>query len=234
MAMAWFENIRKQKTEITENTDSVVDYDIEVKAFHQQARENHDRKQERRDKLAVLVQKFGLPSVNLQEKRTILEQLLNENYKKGDVLTSLVFLNAMDNSWEDAHKYAQVFLSMKGRENADRLAVGLFVPQVFHIMGQNDKAKASLQNFFAQTRDEWYKTISKCLLEELPVQTLTMEAAESPEKLLTAHAALAFWAEGSGNSQSAAKHYREALGSYMDDRIEYEFALVRFKRLKES
>ena len=45
--------------------------------------------------------------------------------------------------------------------------------------------------------------------------------------------ALAFWAEGSGNKDKAIDHYREALGSYMDDMIEYVFAVERIKRLRQ-
>ena len=57
-------------------------------------------------------------------------------------------------------------------------------------------------------------------------------AGESPENLLTWHAALGFWAEGSGETNKAMKHYREALGTYMDNLIEYDFARERIKRLR--
>lgn len=61
---------------------------------------------------------------------------------------------------------------------------------------------------------------------------MTEEAEEGPENLLTAHTALGFWAEGSGDRKKAIKHYKEALGSYMDNRIEYEFSKERIRRLK--
>ena len=32
----------------------------------------------------------------------------------------------------------------------------------------------------------------------------------------------------------AIRHYREALGSYMDHRIEYDFAMARVKRLRRA
>ena len=43
--------------------------------------------------------------------------------------------------------------------------------------------------------------------------------------------ALGFWAEGSGDKKMAVRHYKEALGSYMDERVEYEFAIERIKKL---
>ena len=63
---------------------------------------------------------------------------------------------------------------------------------------------------------------------------LTEKAGESPEYMLTGHVALAFWAEGSADKNKAIELYREALGSYMDDMIEYAFAVERLKRLRHS
>ena len=63
---------------------------------------------------------------------------------------------------------------------------------------------------------------------------LVQKAGESPEYVLTAYVALAFWAESSGNNEKAMDHYREALGSYMDDMIEYVFAVERIKKLRQQ
>jgi uncharacterized radical SAM superfamily Fe-S cluster-containing enzyme len=59
------------------------------------------------------------------------------------------------------------------------------------------------------------------------------KAGESPEYVLTSHVAMGFWAEGSRDKNKAMDHYREALGSYMDDMIEYAFAVERIKRLRQ-
>jgi hypothetical protein len=61
---------------------------------------------------------------------------------------------------------------------------------------------------------------------------VTAEAGEDPMNLLTAHTAWGLWAEGAGDAAGAVEHYREALGSYMDHRIEYHFAMARIKHLK--
>lgn len=61
-----------------------------------------------------------------------------------------------------------------------------------------------------------------------------VQAGESPETLLTGHTALGLWAEGRGDATDAIRHYREALGSYMDYRIEYDFAMARMKRLRKA
>jgi len=50
---------------------------------------------------------------------------------------------------------------------------------------------------------------------------------------LTGHTALGLWAEGSGDTAGAISHYKEALMSYADYRLEYDFALGRVKRLQQ-
>jgi hypothetical protein len=76
--------------------------------------------------------------------------------------------------------------------------------------------------------------IAECLLGREKTESLAEKAGESPEYVLTGRIALAFWAEGSGNKNKAIDHYREALGSYMDDMIEYVFAMERIKRLRQK
>jgi uncharacterized protein YqiB (DUF1249 family) len=42
------------------------------------------------------------------------------------------------------------------------------------------------------------------------------------------------WDEGSGRSEIALKHYKEALESFLDDWLEYDFARERVKKLKKA
>ena len=78
------------------------------------------------------------------------------------------------------------------------------------------------------------RTLTRSAKEQLRQTAVKrVEAGESPEYVLTGRTALAFWAEGSGNKKKAIDHYREALGSYMDDMIEYAFAVERIKKLRQ-
>ena len=76
--------------------------------------------------------------------------------------------------------------------------------------------------------------LSEYLLSKQTEQFLSEKAGESPENLVTWHTALGFWAEGTGDKKKAVKHYKEALGSYMDTMIEYDFAKERIKWLRKS
>jgi hypothetical protein len=164
----------------------------------------------------------------------VLKQLLERNHRRGDVLAQLVFYSAMIGSWNDALEYAQTFFALEGRENAYRLSVGLLVPQIFYRMGQKDKARAGLEDYHHRIEDPWYRAISKCLFTEGSEKPLTEKVGKNAEDLLVTYTALGFWAEGAGEGKKATKYYREALGSYMDYRIEYEFARERIMRIRKA
>jgi hypothetical protein len=121
---------------------------------------------------------------------------------------------------------------IEGRQNAGKLSVGLLEPAIYYYQGRVDEARAGLEDFRDSIKEPWYQAISECLMEKSTEQSLREKTGESLENLLTAHTALGFWAEGAGDKEEALKHYREALGSYMDNRIEFEFAMERIKRLK--
>jgi hypothetical protein len=75
--------------------------------------------------------------------------------------------------------------------------------------------------------------VSESLLGKRTEDSLKKEAGESPEKLITLHAALGFWAEGSRDKEKAIEHYKEALESFMDTWIEFDFAKERIKTLRQ-
>ena len=124
--------------------------------------------------------------------------------------------------------------ALAGRESAGRLRVGLLVPGILNASGRKQEARAALKTYLDTTQDGWYRLIAECLLDPAKETSLAEKAGESPEYMLTGHAALGFWSEGAGDKKKAIEHYREALGSYMDDMIEYVFAADRIKRLRQA
>ncbi len=95
------------------------------------------------------------------------------------------------------------------------------------------EAEARLERFIQRVEAPWYKEIARCLKGEIAEEFLLEKAGACPEYLVTAHMALGLRAEGFGRWETALKHYKEALGSYMDDWFEYEFAMERIRRLKD-
>ena len=231
LALAGLEKVQKQIM-LTLSNANKRDYQAEIDDFVKKRQKSYMKKRERQTRLAPLFARLSQRSITPQDRRNILKQILEMNYRRGEVIMGLAYYSAMDELWEQAIEYSHSYLDTEGRENAGRLSVGLLEPQIYYIMGQKGKAKVSLEDYCQRIKDPWYRTISECLLSKCTEQSLTEKAGESPENLLTAHTSLGFWAEGSGEKKKAIKHYKEALGSYMDNWIEYEFAKERIKRLR--
>ena len=234
LALARLEKVQHQKMSSLKDDTAKADYRAQMESFSRSAQQIYADKRERRNRLAPLFTVLAQASLGPEGKKSIFEQLLEHNYRRGDVLARLVFYSAMAGFWSEALEYARTFLTIEGRENADRLSVGLLVPQIHYKMGQRDKARAGLEDYHRRSGDPWYRAISKCLLTEGTEKSLTEKAGESAEDLLVTYTALGFWAEGAGDGKKAMKYYREALGSYLDYRIEYEFARERIKRVKKA
>jgi lipoprotein NlpI len=233
MALSKLEQIQRQRSASFLNTAERTNYQAEIEAFTRTVQKDQEAKAKRRTEIAPLIAKLKQDSVSPKDKQAVLERILKSDKTNGNLLVGLVYYSTMDESWDQALEYARTFLEIEGRENAGRLSIGLLQPEILHNIGRKEEAKTELERYNRRTKDPWYRAIGECLLTQRTEQSLTEKAGESPEYMLTAHTSLGFWAEGSGDKNKADKHYKEALGSYMDDMIEYEFARERIKRLRQ-
>ena len=233
LALARLEKTQQQNLASIEDPETRRPYQAQLDQFSQEFQKSRPVLVERQALLAPLQAKLGQDSLAPKTKQALLEQILNIDPANGDLLVEMVFYCAMEDKWDLALEYVQRFLSLDGRENAGRLQVGLLKAEILHNLGRKEEALTELETFLNNTEDTWYRSIAECLLDQEKEKTLAQKAGESPEYLLTGHIALAFWAEGNGDRGKAIDHYREALGSYMDDMIEYVFAVERIKRLRQ-
>ncbi len=178
--------------------------------------------------IAMLSHKSSEPKTRIEA----LEMLDDEKRVNGEILSSLAFYNAMIGQWEKSLEISQRFLNINGRETATRLSMGVLEPQLLLMLGHKKAAKTRFNAFIKTTNDVWYRQIARCLTGDLAEKILIKKAEASPEYLVTAHMALGLKAESNHDPDKALKHYKEALGSYMDDWLEYEFCLKRIKKLK--
>jgi predicted Zn-dependent protease len=209
-------------------------YQEQLDQFAKKIKKSRQELSEHQALLAPLQAKLGQDALPLETKREILEQILTIEPGDMNLLAELVFYCAMNEEWTKALEYARRFRDLEGRENANRLRVGLLAGEILLNMDRKKEAMTALQNYKTDTKDGWYRLISDSLLSEKKEKSLMEKAGESPEYMLTGHVARAFWAEGSGDNNKAIDHYREALGSYMDDMIEYVFAVERINRLRQK
>jgi len=201
--------------------------------FSQSLKKSRSDLVQRRTLLGPLQAKLSQDALPPDKKRDLLKQILNIDSGNGNLLVELVFTCAMEEDWNQALEYARAFLTMDGRENAGKLRVGLIAAEILLNMDREEEAMSELKNYLVITHDSWYRLIAECLSGQQKETSLAQKASESPEYVLTGYVAMGFWAEGSGDKNKAMDHYREALGSYMDDMIEYAFAVERIKRFRQ-
>jgi S1-C subfamily serine protease/tetratricopeptide (TPR) repeat protein len=234
LALARLEKVQQQILASIDDSGARSRYQAQLDQFDQKFKKSRPDLAERQALLTPLRAKLGQDTPAPKVKRELLEEILKIDPGDGDLLAELVFYCTMEEDWNTALEYAHRFLSMDGRENAGRLQVGLLATEILFKMGRKEEALAELEIFLNKTEDVWYRTIAQCLLGREKEISLAKKAGESPEYVLSGHTALAFWAEGSGDKDKAIDHYREALGSYMDDMIEYDFAVERIKILRRK
>jgi lipoprotein NlpI len=234
LALARLEKTQQFKLTSIEDPEGRRQYQAQLDQFAQKFEKSRPELAERQVMLAPLQAKLSQDSPAPEARRALLDQILKIDPADGDLMVEMVFYCAMEQNWDLALEYAHRFLSLDGRENAGRLQVGLLAAEILHNMGRKEEALTELENFLHNTEDAWYRSIAQCLLGREKAESLAEKAGESPEYVLTGRIALALWAEGSGDKNNAIDHYREALGSYMDDRVEYVFAVERIKRLRQK
>ncbi|UCD89124.1 MAG: trypsin-like peptidase domain-containing protein [Desulfobacterales bacterium] len=234
MALAKLGQVQQQKISSLLDDVAKTKYQAETEGFAVALQNGLLAKADRRIELETIMAKLKQDTLSIHDKQSVLKKIYDHDKTNGEVLIRLIYYSAIAESWHRALEYAKNYLEIEGRENAGRLTVGILEPEILYRMGQKEQAKTILKRYKQGTKDSWYRMISEVLLAERTEASLLKKAGESPEYIITAHAALGFWAEGSGDKQKATRHYKEALGSYMDERIEYEFAVERIKKLRQD
>jgi len=173
--------------------------------------------------------------ISIFEKMQLLESIYDLDDSNNDILAALAYYYSAQDNWSKSLDYISQYLSKSGWENRTRLAAWLLKIEIQHITADNqDEVQASLDEYYRMIKDSWYRSICTTLQGITPEDDLLSQANNQPELLLTAHTALAFWAEGKKNYKKALYHYKEALGSYLNNWWEYEFAKERIGILKSK
>jgi serine/threonine protein kinase/DNA-directed RNA polymerase subunit F len=233
MARAKLEQLQKRRRNALKTKDQWKKYNVDLEAYNKSVSAHLEHYKKLKADLVPLMTKFVDESVELKEKREALLKIADIYPDNRKVYVALGFYSAADEDWTQALEYIRKFLNGDGRQNADRMSLGILEAGILHRQGLEDEARASLETFANRIMDPWYLTICDYLLGKQTEKSLLAQAGESPENLITAHTALGLWAEGSGDKQKAIKHYREALGSFLDTWLEYDFSKERLRRLRQ-
>jgi len=234
LALSKLGQIRQLRTVALPDPADRRQYQEDLDRFAAKLAEARREMLQRQARLAPLRARLSQDELDVEAKRTLLKQILEIDPGDDALQVELAFYCAAAAEWDEALQYADKFMALNGRESAGRLRVGLLAPEILNAAGRREEARTALESYLGTIKDDWYRLIAECLLDPAKETSLAEKAGESPEYMLTGHAALGFWAEGAGNKKKAIEYYREALGSYMDDMVEYSFAAERIKRLRQA
>ena len=232
LALAELDRISQQRLRMLKRRTIKSKYQAALADFYQKVETTYAQWLRQRYERAPLLAELKRENLSRTDKRDIMDKLYQLDPSNGDLLVGLSYVEAMRGAWKSAYAYAQKYLAVEGRENRGRLRMGLLAAELTRLTATPEKATASLKVYRQEITDPWYRSIATCLLAELSEDELFAASVHSPEYVLTSHAALGLWAEGTGDTAAAVYHYKEALGSYMDDWIEFEFTFFRIQQLK--
>jgi hypothetical protein len=123
LALAELEEVQNQRLAALQNKPESTGYKVEIQGLAKTIEENRAAKSEQRTRLAPLISRLKQESISPEDKQSVLEKILENDLKNGEILLELAFYSAINEKWERALEYAQTFLKIKGRENAGRLSV---------------------------------------------------------------------------------------------------------------
>jgi S1-C subfamily serine protease len=233
LARAKLEQLQKRRQKGLKTKAQWSKYNEDIQAFDKVVKQALEAGAKRETELLPLMMAFMDEAAAIKERREALRKISELYPQNRKIFVTLAFYSAADEDWSQSLEYIRTFLKGNGRQNADRMSLGILEAGILHHQGLADQTQTSLREFVSRTMDPWYLTISDYLLGKQTEKSLIEQAGGSPENLITAHTALGLWSEGSGDKQKAIKHYREALGSFLDTWLEYDFSKERLKRLKQ-
>jgi len=209
-------------------------HQIENLAFRKTAKESKKKAKTMHKETAALIHTFESPETSHEEKTKNYKALVELVPEDRTIIGRVAFFHAMNSEWQKALDNIDTFFSRPCRETGLSLSLGLLRGEILKFTATPREANESLKKFQVHTRDSWYGIISKHLVLGTPEADLTKLAGNNPEKLIILHTALGLWTEGDKDKEKAAHHYREALGTYLDEWNEYDLALARIIRFRKN
>jgi S1-C subfamily serine protease len=203
-------------------------------AFFRKARESSFAAiEELEKKLAPILAELSSENLGMEKRIELVEKIGELAPDNRELEAALAFYNAIGQNWEAALKSCRTFLGNDGRMSASRMSLGLLEPAILNLQGAREDAEKLLESYEDTVRDPFFGSICDYMLGRVDAESLEAEAGERPEDLLVAHTFMGLWAEGQGETAQALRHYKEALGSYLDYWPEYDLARERIKRLRQ-
>jgi len=201
--------------------------------FRALARKSLEEARSREQQIAPLLAKLAGGDLPLEDRLQLLERVSELEPADIDAIAMLAFYYAADEDWPEALAHARRFLAKEGRPTASRLSLRLLEAGILRYQDESAEAEEKLEELADLEDDEWYHAITRSLQGLADEEEIRDEAGERAEYLLTAYTLMGFWAEAGGDRELAVTRYKEALGTFLDDWREYDFARERIRRLRQ-
>jgi len=234
LSRAMIEDLRKEQRKVFATDDQWEKYAAQVERFEAVMRETVEIKKKRQAELAPLWARLADGMMPLEDRRAILEKAHEIDPENLTTLATLAYCTSALGAWSDALDCLRRFLKAEGRLNAVQMSLGLLEAGILHYEGQESEAQQKLSDLSRRMRDPWFLSICEYLLGRQTEEFLRKQAAERPEDIITAYTMMGFWAEGSKDSEKALRFYKEALGTFLAEWLQYDFARERITRLKQA
>ncbi|MCM2286548.1 MAG: trypsin-like peptidase domain-containing protein [Desulfobacula sp.] len=206
----------------------------DMDAFIQRAKEYRKEAAGIKETIAALIDQFESGTPSHEENVEILEKLMALSPENLTLLGKAAFYHAGKGNRREVVDLVERYFDWSSRETGLGLSLGLLKGEILALAGERQAAVEYLNSFYKSIRDPFYRAVIKHLLENTGEDLLTRLAEKKPEKLVTLHTALGLWAEGEKHPERAAHHYREALGTYLDNWNEYSLSLGRLAELRKA
>jgi hypothetical protein len=234
LARAKLDEIRKQRRTALRVSDQWTVYAAHMEQFDRKVKEALDAKKKRQEDLAPLYAKLANGDLALEEKAAALRKILELDPENRAVRGTLAYVAAAAEDFPEALDHLRAYLTIEGRQTSMRMGLGLLEAGILHYQGQQEAANERLADYARRTQEPWFLLLCDYLRGQQTEDALRRQAGDNPENVLTAFTAAGFWAEGSKDKKNAIRFYREALGSFLDNWVEYDFVRERVNRLKRS
>jgi S1-C subfamily serine protease len=234
LARAKLDELRQQRRTALKAPDARTTYSTRTQQFDHRAKEILEMKKKRQLELSPLLTGLAQGTLTLEEKSAALQKIIQLDPENRAAIGALAYASAAAEAFPEALDQLRAYLQAEGRPTAMRMGLGLLEAGILHHQGRTEEGNERLADFARRTRDPWFLFVCDYLRGQQSEDVLRQQAGDSPENILTAFSAAAFWAEGSKDKKLAIRLYREAIGTFLDNWIEYDFVRERVKRLKRS
>jgi tetratricopeptide (TPR) repeat protein len=234
LSRAKLDELRKHQRAAFKTNDQWTAYSVHMQQFDHQLKEALETRKKRQEELSPLLVKLAQGDITIEEKTEALKKIIERDPENRAAIGALAYAAAAAEVFPDALDHLRTYLKVEGRQTAMRLGLGLLEAEILHFQGRHAEADECLADYARRTRDPWFLALCDYLRGQQPESALRQQAGDIPENVLTAFTVAGFWAEGSGDKKNAIRFYREALGTFLDNWIEYDFVRERVKRLKRS